>query len=435
MNHTAGDEPREESPSVVRGALAALFVFAIFATFASALAQPIRGVNADFVIHAPDDFYNGIRVSITALVASAVGMLIYRGPFSRGAIIAIAAGLALLNFDPSALWDYAREIVSAPPNLTAHGITRLNPRAEDVSLLDALFNRMHVYIIFYIVYILWTLVVLYSAYLGQFLVGFALPTGRARRRESAIYVAERAGVGLMSGLLAGLLAVVFLAGLSAAMPAPDYGDLGTRPLGPPLQPESVAPDVPGAAVAAAGPSQPRNGAPSHALDATARRTEPPARSPSAAASRLLVAPAGRPSEVAARYSELHALRAPIFITALSFFMSAYIIGFMLRPRTSTWVACGAILALVLLPLAALKIYLPSYPLEEVAALNPAVALNEASLVGERIIRYGKFFSLMEVSPFAAAATAVISALLGDFSAKFLIRHAAARGSANTFRPL
>ena len=384
----------EKGESAVRAVIATVSVFAIFVFAAGLFAKPPEGVAAsNFIIRTPDDVFNGIQVCVTAFLASGVGVLIYRRPLNRPGTIAIALGLAVLNFDPSGLWDYVRTIASMPASVPG-AAGRMNLELEQVTALSDVLQRMGIYFVFYIAYVLWAMVVIYSGYIGQFVVGFALPAWRRERKESTTYIAERAGVGLASGLAAGVMAAAFLVALSGLI-AGDVrnGDeiVSIKPFGARGATFRILREA-----GRAGWSQ-------QPLGPVAGRAESVKEVPQESD---LPRQTGA---VAAPAFELKRLQVPLLLAALTFFISAYIIGFTVRPRTSTWVACGAVVGLMLLAVAAMRLFTPDMSLEGVPY---KLAINDARGVGERLNLYGRLFRLLEASPFTAAATVVVSALLG-----------------------
>ena len=94
-------------------------------------------------------------------------------------------------------------------------------------------------------------------------------------------------------------------------------------------------------------------------------------------------------------SALERFRLYALLTALCFSVTAYIGALVARPRTSTWVACGAIIGVMLLPFA-------------------------ASRMGADPESPRAMFKLLEMSPFALAGTAGAAALAGDWVAKQLM---------------
>jgi len=124
-------------------------------------------------------------------------------------------------------------------------------------------------------------------------------------------------------------------------------------------------------------------------------------------------------------------RACTLVTALAFFVGAYVAGIMLRPRTSTWVACGAIVSLMVLPLLAVVFLLPSGSL---AMMPSAAAEYHLTAFDARFATYGRFFHMLEISPFTLAAVAISAALAGDWLARALLLRASRRRP-ETFRPL
>jgi hypothetical protein len=412
-------ETMERGESAARAVIAAISVFAVFIFVAGIFAQPPEGEAAsNFIIRTPHDVFNGIQVCVTAFLASGIGALINRKPLNRSAVIAVALGLAMLNFDPSGLWDYVRNLASMPAQASGAYTGKAKERLEEVAALSDVLQRMWIYFIFYIAYVLWAMVVMYSAYVGQFVVGFALPSWRRERKESTMYIAERAGVGLASGLAAGVMAAAFLVVMSTMIAdGARQGDevVAIKPFGA----RGATFRILREAGRAGWSQQPVSGmaARGRAANEVARESDLPGASGGA-----LGAPAG----------EMRRLEVPLLLAGLTFFISAYIVGFVVRPRTSTWVACGAIVGLMLLAVAAMRIFAPRVPTEGVPYV---LAIRDAQGVGERLLRYGKLFRLLEASPFMAAATVVVAALLGDWLAKILIKRTRPRERVETYRPL
>ncbi len=354
-----------------RAFLAAVFCFAVFVFVCNLFSGTTGG--GGLVIRTPDNWYDGVRVSLTALLASAMGTLAYRRPYSRPMVGALAVGLVFLSLDPMSVWEQVSRMSSVLPAMSAAEQAKASRLPEFytewMSLRAfAMARRVKLYWVHYIAYLLWTVVTLYSGYLGQYLAGLTI-FKKESREESAIYIAENAGVGLLSSLLGGVAAILLAAVLSY--------------VAVPVLLETPKQGVSGVA----------------ALKDAGRGTAA-AQTASAAEAALRKAPSRTPVE---------RVRIYLLLVALSFFLTAYIGALSAKPRTSTWVACGAIVGVAALPVAASRYMIsPEAPTA--------------------------FFRILELSPFALAGTAVASALLGDWVAKMLI----ARGSARKrqqYRPL
>jgi hypothetical protein len=426
-----------------RAIVAWLFVLVAFVTFSNIvcrsggpLSESLRPI---FVIRTPEDWVDGLRISVVALLVSTAGALIYRYPFTRPSILALAIGFAVMNLDPallgfdqgySTLLEQVRSTVTMPPAIPGE-----NPAAAEATFALTAFARDRLYLLYYVGYVLWLIVVLYSGYLGQYIASFALARRHEERRESAVFVAERAGISLFASLLAGVLAVVFASSLAALIAREGKESAPNAWYFDPTVATEIKHVVP---------------APPKA-DRAAQ--ESPAKAGVTASPRTRVARAVimQPEVAAARgssvkrsdearlfvYGDQEKQRAYILITALSFFVGAYIVGVVVRPRTSTWVACGAVVAVMLLPAAVIYVFLPSV---EIESQVPAGAADDVILVLARSLaglmaRYGTFFRLLELSPFTLASTAVVSALAGDWTAKTLISRRTSRKALPVFKPL
>lgn len=326
----------------------------------------------------PGDWLNGVHIAVAALQASAIATLVYRRPNSRPMAIGIALGLLLLNVPVQGILEEVSDLVRIPQFPTKQAIARMPHfvQSDWVQLiLSASVLRARMYWAYYLTYILWSVVALYSGYLGQYLVGFLLFKSQARK-ESAVYLAENAGMGLVASITAGVVAMALAAGLTeVAMPGVHKAAL--------LPPASAAP------VAAVSPG--------------------PAAPPPGGVSGRVGEFLGDVLAPAAGYASSGRLRTQLLVTVLCFSVTAYIAALSFRPRTSTWVAVGAIVGVMLLPLAAVKL-----------------------VVGP--LRGAPFFGILEVSPFMLAGTAVASALGGDWLARLLMAHAAGRKK-DVYRPL
>lgn len=384
----------------LRALFTAVFVLSVFVLVASYMGPGAETRGPGFVIRAPDDWANGFRMAMTALLVSATGALLGRRHFSRPVIVALALGLAVTNLDPSFLWQYVVKIVSIPPSLASEGVGGISADVEKFARFAAYARRIRIYLIFYAMYVFWALIILYCGYIGQYLVGFVLAGGRRARRESSLYIAENAGLGLIcaigAGVAAGLTASVLLAGMVGTV---DHGAAieSWRALPQVLVPESPA-------VTGNGPGKGRD------IPGKAPESEVPARR---SASRLIP------------------LRVPLLAAGLSFLIMAYLAGVIARPRTSTWVACGAVAGVMIVPVAAVFVLLPMQSAEGSRVLST----GEIDYLARNLRTYGKFFHLLELPPFVLVATAVTAALSGDWIAKTLIRSARSQYRRETFRPL
>ena len=360
--------------TVPRAIFATLCTYAVFVS--TCYFVPGRGdaSSGALIIQAPDDWYGGLRVLITACMASALGALLYRRS-SRPMAIGLAAGLVSLDLDPSSVWEQVRSLASTPGAIAPEVMKKLSHlrdfNAEEwarPSPLDDL-RRVNLYWVYYLAYAFWTMIVLYSGYIGQYVVGLVAVRGEARK-ESALYIAERAGVGLFAGIIAGVVAAVMATGLSA------------------VATEDVA---------------------AQAVRSTARATAWSARAQTPGGGQVRVGPSGaaggqeaanlflpgRARVARETLSALERFRLYALLTALCFSVTAYIGALVARPRTSTWVACGAIIGVMLLPFA-------------------------ASRMGADPESPRAMFKLLEMSPFALAGTAGAAALAGDWVAKQLM---------------
>jgi hypothetical protein len=137
------------------------------------------------------------------------------------------------------------------------------------------------------------------------------------------------------------------------------------------------------------------------------------------------------------YEHMERLRASLLLAAISFFVGAYIVGIVVRPRTSTWVACGAMVAVMLLPALAMLLFLPSVDLESIAPVGASddLILMAGAFYSKRMIAASLYFRLLELSPFTLASAAVISALAGDWAAKVLTRRRQEHQRLQSFKTL
>jgi hypothetical protein len=371
----AAEIAKEQWRTVSKAAFAALFTYAIFVSTCYFFPGGGGASSGGLIIQAPDDWYNGLRVSMAACLVSALGALVYRRS-SRPMAIGLAVGLVSLNLDPASVWEQVRSLASTPGPIAPDIMKKLSHLADfnaeewtQPSTLDDL-RRANLYWVYYLGYVFWTMIVLYSGYIGQYVVGLVAVKGEARK-ESTIYIAERAGVGLFAGIAAGVAAAVIATGLSAVA-TENAPVAAARP--------TVRAAVSPAAPEARGGAQVRRG-PSGAAGGAQK-----------AGNSLLSA---RAQVVREPLSALERFRLYVLLTALCFAVTAYIGALVARPRTSTWVACGAIIGVMLLP--------------AVASRMAAVPQNPKTM-----------FKLLELSPFALAGTAAAAALAGDWIGKLLI---------------
>ena len=363
----------------VRVVLAAGLCFVIFVAI-SYLSSGPSAMARGLILRAPDDWFDGVCVCLAALLASGIGTLVYRRPSSRPMAMAIAVGLLFLNLDPVSVWEEVRALVEVPV-LPPPGITSQlhHYSAEEWTQLVsvALVRQARLYWVYYLGYMFWTVVMLYSGYLGQYLVGMVL-FKRESRMESAVYLAENAGVGLLASIMAGVFAIVLTGALSwMALPESPVIAAAAQPAGvSSLRAGTLAP----------GPVQPPGpGDNAHATMTALLRSD----------ALPQPAPADR-------------FRVALFVVALPFFVAAYISALSARPRTSTWVACGAVVGVMILP-----------------ALAARLAVDPQGLP--------PFFAVLELPPFALAGTAVAAGLVGDWLARLLL--ARASGPRQSYRPL
>lgn len=364
------DEPTANAASIMWAIIAALCAMVFFVWASYLVTGESTGLGAGLMIRTPDDWYNGTRICITALLASAVGTLIYRRPYSRPMAVAIALGLVFLNVDVAGIWEQVRSLVSVPPYPSKEIQAVLPPSfsLEEYYRLtaEALTVRARLYWSYYMAYIAWTIAVLYSGYLGQYLTGLTLFKTEARK-ESAIYLAENAGKGLASSVAAGLVAIFLAAGFAEiALPA------SRMQRGVPERDLVRVMERPG-----------RGAAPSRAGGEDVRRSS---------SGMMVLNEAGGP---ASEYSPARKLRTRLLLVGLTFFVTGYVAALAVRPRTSTWVAVGAIAGVIALPLL-------------------------AGRFGVRPQRPTAFFTVLEVSPLMLAGTAIASSLVGDWLARTLL---------------
>jgi len=524
----------------LRAIVACLFVFLAFVLICNIACRAGTLGSASYVIRTPFDVLDGVRMCIIALVLSAAGAIIYRYPFTRPSILALAAGIAVVNLDPalfgfdSILLDQVRALVAYP------AVFHESTNSAIAMTTVAAFTRTRMYLVFYLGYILWVLAVLYSGYIGQYIASFALMRKQEARKEKSLYVAENAGRGFAASATAGVIAVFFACMLSAIVaqagsireetpwyfPAsitaadmaraiekaaqekpelrgiaaldddsagrweppdilPPFGPLrppsATKPIAqaslskqaaakPPMPAvessnttgrtggRGAAPAVESSAAemragakpaaltveSTASASAPQSKASAAAVESSAPRINSSAprevRHTAAAGSRqtrpgAASAADSRDGSGGAVYQHMERLRASLLLAAISFFVGAYIVGILVRPRTSTWVACGVIVAVMLLPALSILFFLPSEDLESVVpvANSGDLVLLAGAFYSKRMIAASAYFRLLELSPFTLASTAVISALAGDWTAKVLTKRHQERQRLQSFK--
>lgn len=381
---------------IVRELLVVLFALVAFAVVIS-VAPP--GSAAGGGLAGPADWPALLRLSVLALLVAAAAALLYQRPSSRPIIIALALGLILVNLN-SALIVKQVETQTGNPWIPQPGsLMPLNEEGRmDVlaGIVSQQVSRLRLYGRYYLVYLLWVVTILYSGYLGRYLVDKGIssirgrrgpPSGQAVGREdggardeaadvearmsradAALYVAENAGLGLAastaSGIVAVLLAVIMI--------------LFTR-----SDDAFVRMEVTGAA---------------RMVAQYQRRLVGEGRKWQASKLPRGILPAR--SEVTVKVPRLARLRAYSTFVALCFFIAAYVTALLVRPRTSTWVACGAVLAVMLIPVGAV-----------------VWSLNYGRLLAYPLVGYMR---LLELSPFTLAGVAVTAALVGDWLGRELL---------------
>jgi hypothetical protein len=182
-----------------------------------------------------------------------------------------------------------------------------------------------------------------------------------------MYFAENAGKGLGSSVAAGLVAILLASSLAEMAIPPSR-----RPKGIPAGEQVRVIEKPGP-----GSSEARANGAGASRDARGG---------------MLLYEAGGP---ASEYSHAQRLRTRLMLVVLAFFITGYVAALAVRPRTSTWVAVGAIAGVTALPLLAAKL-------------------------GVRPQRPTAFFAILEVSPLMLAGTAVASSLMGDWLARTIL---------------
>jgi len=469
----------------LRAALTGLFVFATFLTICNYVFFPATTGASELTILAPDDGYNLARLSILAFVLTAAGSLFYPRASSRPLVVGLAAGLAFLAFDSGDIWEQVRGLAGSIPKLRSEALATLTKEeAEEWGRLAyaVVLEQVRLYWVYYLVYVFWTVVILYSGYLGHWCLRLLVLGREGEEREGALYVAERAGYGILAGILSGCAAILLASFLSSLVapgrvgprPAEGLEDLrrGRAPAGVPRQSdrgESAAraarlqrelemflrtlpgeenelaeivrafsaelaelesrmrargrPAPPGAL---GGAGQPRQETEEVARQAREVQRElrmllsmlPPEEKGLAGTfegverdlARLEEEMAGPGEPAGARVlSSLDRNRAYAAVVFLSFFTCGYVTALLVRPRTSTWVAWGAVVG---------------------AMTSPAAAALSATPLGA-----AELFGQLDLSPFALGGIAIGAALTGDWLGNVLLLYARKRQHFPVFKSL
>jgi len=381
----------------VRGGLVALLVLVLFVTIAAFPRS--RPDPSGPAVKGPDDWYNLVRLAAAAFVVCAAGTFVYRRTSSRPLVLALALGLVFIGLDSLAVIDQVaaqagrlppQELINGLRDARGAGWNGVSPQRRNMmeraagevvaGVFDLARHRRGLYCGYYGAYVSWAVVIIYAGYLGQFALDRLVYRGERRRRESALYVAENAGIGLSAAVASGVAAIA-LSSILAAWAGSGTGFV--REIG--------LPEISGARTPDAG-AAPESEAPSPAY---APRPNP------------RTAAAGQTDPGTARLNRLRLYALLVFIC---FFAAAYITALVVRPRTSTWVACGALVGVLLLP-----------------AVGAAVSRDPMA--------FAQGFRLLELSPFTLAGLAVAAALLGDWLGRQIVARARAQSSERVMRPL
>ncbi|MCD6404451.1 MAG: hypothetical protein J7M19_01335 [Planctomycetes bacterium] len=371
---------REKLPgnpqAALRAVLAGLFVFGLFTSIFHLLIHGWGPSSSVLGIRAPDDWHNLLRFSITAVVASAAGVLIYGGVSRRPMVIALAIGIIFIDIDTYAIWQQvigvAGTTISLPRSVTAKLGSQTGVEWDWV-IYAMKHSCSRLYWVYYLIYCFWAIVILYSGYIGQYVVGRLVTKESKVREESAIYVAERAGVGLLAGTASGVTGMLIAAALSSLVVAGPVVAAGGTERGL-MQP---APAI-------------------EAGNASSREAGPQGKAPSAGTAGVT----GNERGAAGRFFQTR--RTYVLLAALAFFATAYITALVVRPRTSTWVACGAVLGVMVPPAAALFFF----------------HSDPEHLEG--------FFKFLQLSPFTLAGVAIAASVTGDWAGSQLVARARRR---------
>lgn len=379
--------------SAVSGGLVALIALVVFVTIA--VFPTGRPDPAGATIDGPTDWYNLVRLAVAAFVVCAAGVFVYRRTSSRALVMALALGLTFIGLDSLAVIDQvASQAGKLPPQELVNELrverqnhwSGISPQRRETmekaagaliaGIMELASHRRRLYCAYHVSYVFWAVLILYAGYLGQYAVGRLVRPGAPARRESSLYVAENAGIDLAAGLAAGVLAIA----LASAMAACSGGGASfVRDIG---MPEMTA----------------RANAAAH-TDAREQPAAPAAENVEALRSGNAVAP-----------TRLKRLRVYVLLVVTCFFVAGYVMAVAVRPRTSTWIVCGAIVGVMLL-----------------GAIGVLFAGNAE--------RFGMTFRLLELSPFTLSGVAVAATLFGDWTGRQLVGRTAVQQNIGAMRPL
>lgn len=361
---------------MLRAVLAGLFVFALFTSTSQLLIHGWGSPSSALGIRSPDDWQNILRLSVTAMVASAAGVLIYGGVSRRPMVIALAVGIIFIDIDTYAIWQQVTSVTGATMSLPKSVVAQLSSRAGvewDWVLYTMRFSCNRLYWVYYLIYCFWAIAILYSGYIGQYVVGRLVTKESKVREESAIYVAERAGVGLLAGAASGVTGMLIAAALSSLVVA-----------GP---------------VAAAGGVKQGLTRPARTREADNASSPKPGARAEASSTRDVGVTEGKHDAAGHLF---RTRRTYALLAALAFFATAYITALVIRPRTSTWVACGAVLGTMVPPAMAVFFFHP----------------DPEYLDG--------FFKFLQLSPFTLGGVAIAASVAGDWAGSQLVARARRR---------
>ncbi len=416
-DRTAGSTGAHDGPSAperlrnsVKGGLVALLVLVIFVTIALFRREEPRPL--DTAIKGPEDFYNLLRLTLTAMVACAAGAIIHRQTSSRPLVLALALGLLFVELDSTSIIESvavpagrlpSQEFLVRLSRAQQEGWPGMSPARRETmeqaaggvmeGVAELTRQRRLLYCIYYASYLFWSFTIIYAGYMGRFavdrLLDRAAPPGSAsgearsvevysESRESALYVAENAGIGLLAGIASGVTAIVLASFLAVWGPS---GRGFVREIGLPELSERIR--------VSEWENTRHTGAGEPAGDWRA---------------------AGEGLMTETGTDRLRRLRFYAALLVITFFVTAYITALILRPRTSTWVACGAIVGVMMLPAVGV-----------VMSHEPA------------LFAWG--FRLMELSPFMITGLAVSAALVGDWCGQEVLSRIRDKTSAPVMRPL
>ncbi|MHC4712645.1 MAG: hypothetical protein ACYTAN_05145 [Planctomycetota bacterium] len=401
------------SPAVgkaCRAGLATLLVLALFVTIATLATARRGGAPDEPTLRSSQDWFALLRLSIAAFVVSGAGLLVYRHASSRVFVLAVALGVIFVNVDAARVVDEVNRSVGPPLGIEAREALKADETGKLADEMGQLgHGRMMLYCFYYLFYCFWVVIILYSGYLGQYVVDRLVTRSLTALRESALYIAENAGVGLVAGLISGVLAMT-MTGAMVAFVVRDVSFARQEVWGFPAGIGSTqAPDreAEGGGAAAEAPGRvAESGGP------TPVETEKPERTGAEQPrDKGGTADTGSGQYDYSRLPRLRRLKAYALVVFLTFFLAAYTAAIVVRPRTSTWVACGAIIGAMTAPLAAALVPL-SWPRINLLLL-----------------------SLLELSPFTLTGLAVAAALLGDWLGKEAVAYARSRDTAPRLKPL